>query len=262
MLPAISAGTNKRMIAALLLLCILGMGMEARAAESVETYVERADSARVAGVFEIELAALRYARAEDSTDVHALWRLARAFVELGELASEKSQKRRFFQEALRHGQAAIAADSQSSIAFTWLAIAEGETAGVVDFKERIKLSWLIREHALKAIELDPEGDIAYHIMARWHAEIASIGGLKRAMANLLFGELPKASYEESVRYFMQAIAIHDQIRHRFELAKVYLRMDEDILAQQKLEDILSMDSEMRLDEELKEQARLLLAHLR
>lgn len=229
--------------------------------ESLEKFLARADSARIMGLYDVELAALHFAGAVDSTDVRPQWKLARAYVELGELASEKPQKRKFYDAAMRHGQRAIANDSQSCIAFTWLAIAEGTTASVAEFKLKVKLAWLIRDHALKAIVLDPESDVAYHIMARWHAEIASIGGLKRAMANLLYGDLPEASYEESVAYYQKAIALHDQIHHRLELAKVYLRMDENVEAQEELKDALAMQSERRLDEKYKDEARLLLAHL-
>lgn len=220
-----------------------------------------ADSARGEGQYDIELAMLLHARAKDSTQVEVLWRLTRAYVELGELATKKSQKKRFYEAAMVHGQSAIRADSESCIAFTWISIAEGVTANVVGFKEQIRLAWLIRDHALKAIQLDPESDIAYHVMARWHAEIASIGGLKRTMANLFFGDLPKASYEESIAYYRRAIELHDQVHHRLELAKVYLRMDELDMAQQKLEYVLTMSSERRLDDKYKDEARLLLANL-
>ena len=212
-------------------------------------------------MYDIELAALHHARAKDSTQVDVLWRLTRAYVELGELAAKKSQKKKFYDAAMLHGHSAIRADSESCIAFTWLSIAEGTTATVVGFKEQVRLAWLIREHALKAIELDPKSDIAYHVMARWNAEIASIGGLKRTMANLFFGDLPEASYEESIAYYRRAIELHDQVHHRLELAKLYLRMDEYDTAQQKLEYVLTMSSEKRLDDKYKDEARLLLAHL-
>jgi len=233
----------------------------ARPAGTAEQFVARADSARLEGQYDIELSALHHARAADSTQVGPLWRLTRAYVELGELATEKSQKRKFYAAAMGHGQAAVIADSVSCIAYTWLSIAEGVSATVVGFKEQVRLSWQIREHALRAIELDPTSDIAYHVMARWHAEIASIGGLKRTMANLFFGDLPKASFEESIVYYQKAIALHDQVHHRLELAKVYLRMDEIDTAQQKLEYVLTMESEKRLDDKYKDEARLLLAHL-
>jgi tetratricopeptide (TPR) repeat protein len=248
-------------VVACLLVFALAHSASAGSGMTANQFVARADSARSEGSFDIELAALHHARAKDSTNVETLWRLTRAYVELGELASEKSQKRKFYAAGIGHGQAAIAADSESCIAFTWLSIAEGTTATVVGFKEQVRLAWQIREHALEAIQLDPESDIAYHVMARWHAEIASIGGLKRTMANLLFGDLPKASYEESIAYYRRAIELHDQIHHRLELAKVYLRMEDYIVAQRELEDVLAMRSERRLDDKYKDEARLLLAHL-
>ena len=213
-------------------------------------------------IFELDLAALNRAMAVDSTDVRVLWRLARAYVELGKLAFEKSQKKRFFTEAMTHGQAAIAADSMNYLAYTWLAISEGTLAGVVGFKQRIKLSWQVRDHALKAIELKPEHDEAYHVLARWHFEVASIGGLKRVLANLFFGKLPEASYEESMAYYRNAIERNDLIHHRLELVKVYLKTGMKDEAQAELEHILIMENERRLDAKFKEEAKRLLAELR
>ena len=133
---------------------------------------------------------------------------------------------------------------------------------MVGFKERIRLSWRIRQHALRAIDLDSTHDVAYHVLARWHYEIASIGGLKRTLANLFFGDLPEASYEESVAYYKQAIERNDLIHHRLELVKVYVKMGEEQLAEEELEHLLIMENQKRLDPKFKDEAKLILAELR
>jgi tetratricopeptide (TPR) repeat protein len=224
-------------------------------------FTARADSARAEKLYELELASLMSARAEDSTRVEVLWRLNRTFVELGEIATEKKQKRRFYEEAMRYGEAAIAADSTLAVAYTWLAIAEGTTASVVGFKQRVKLSWQVRDHALRATELDPDNDVPYHVLGRWTFEVASIGGLKRTMANLFFGKLPEATYEESIEYFKRAIEIHDLIHHRLELAKVYIKLGRVDEARATLEHALILEGEKRLDDRYKSEARKMLAQL-
>jgi tetratricopeptide (TPR) repeat protein len=125
----------------------------------------------------------------------------------------------------------------------------------------VKLSWQVRNHALRATELDPEHDVPYHVLGRWHFEVASIGGLKRAMANLFFGKLPPASYEESIEFFKRAIEIKDLIHHRLELAKVYMKMDRIEEARATLEHALIMEGEKRLDDKFRSEAKDMLAQL-
>jgi tetratricopeptide (TPR) repeat protein len=226
-----------------------------------DAHIARADSTRAEKLYEIELASLMSARAVDSTRVEVLWRLNRTFVELGEIATEKKQKRRFYEEAMRYGEAAISMDSTLAVAYTWLAIAEGTTASVVGFKRKVELSWKVRDHAQKSIELDPDNDVPYHVLARWNFVVASIGGLKRTMANLFFGKLPDASYEESIKNYQRAIEINDLIHHRLELAKVYIKLKRVDEARATLEHALILEGEKRLDDRYKSEARKMLAQL-
>jgi len=229
--------------------------------DTADHYIDQADSARTQGLYEIELAFLNRAKYADSTDAEVLWRLTRSYVELGQLAEKKQQKRKHYREALVNGERAIAADSMNYLSYTWLAIAEGALAGVEGFKNRIRLAWSIREHALRAIELNPAEDTPYHILGRWHLEIASIGGLKRTMANLFYGDLPDASYEEAIYYLEQAIVKKDIIHHRLVRARAYIRSDQKELARAELRHILIMEDQLRLDEKFKDEAKLMLAEL-
>ncbi|MFQ5570870.1 MAG: hypothetical protein ACE5G0_14415 [Rhodothermales bacterium] len=229
---------------------------------TVTEYIEKADSARAVRQFKEELTILNAATDVVPGNAPILWRLTRAYVEFGGVAEKKKDKRFYFQEAMESGQQAIAADSMDFLAYTWLAIAEGTLASVESKKAQVKLAWQIREHAERAITLNPDHDTAYHVLARWHHEVASIGGFRRTLAKLFIGSLPEASYEEAIEHYKHAIALVDLIHHRLELAKTYLKSKRQEEARVELEHILTMPNEKRLDYEFKDEARHLLEDLK
>jgi tetratricopeptide (TPR) repeat protein len=228
---------------------------------SATQLTERADQAREAKQFTEEEAILLSAYRLYPDNVYVLWRLTRASVEFGELADSRGEKRKRFFEAMQYGKQAIRADSTHHLGYIWLAIAEAAIASVEGAKTKVRLSWSIREHAEKAIELNPDFDSGYHILARWHHEIAGIGGFKRALAEVFVGELPEASYDEAIRLYRQAIQINDLITHRLALVRSLVASGREEEARHELELILSLPSEKRLDDKYKDQARRMLEDL-
>ncbi len=227
----------------------------------VDELIESADEARDAKRFDEELSVLETAYRAYPDDVHILWRLTRASVEFGELTDSKDDRRRRFFEALRYGNQAIRADSMHHLGFIWLAVAEAAVASVEGLKTKVRLSWNIREHAEKAIELNPDFDSGYHILARWHHEVAGIGGVKRTLAQVFLGDLPEASYDEAIRLYRQAIEINDLINHRLALVRTLIKSGRTIEARREIGIILARPSEKRLDDKHKAEARELLARL-
>lgn len=228
---------------------------------SAEQLIQKAEDARDAKRFEEEYTLLRSAYRAEPDNVHVLWRLTRSSAEAGELTGSRDERRQRFFEAMQFGKQAIRADSTHHLGYIWLAIAEAAVASVEGLKTKVRLSWNIRQHAEKAIELNPEFDSGYHILARWHHEVAGIGGVKRTLAKVFLGELPEASYDEAIRLYKKAIEINDLIHHRLALVQTYMAAGEEEKAREELNIILSRPSEKRLDDRHKADARQLLAQL-
>ena len=229
--------------------------------QSPDELTEMADEARAAKRFDEEESILLSAYRSFPDNVYVLWRLTRASVEAGELAEGRDDKRRRFFEAMQFGKQAIRADSTHHLGFIWLAVAEAAVASVEGVKAKVRLSWSIRQHAETAIRLNPDFDSGYHILGRWHYEVAGIGGFARALAKVFVGELPEASYDESIRLYRKAIEINDLIHHRFALVKALTASGRQAEARQELEQIIARPSEKRLDDKHKEDARRMLADL-
>jgi len=91
-------------------------------------------------------------------------------------------------------------------------------------KERIRRAQVVRDEALRALELNPRHDGAYHILGRWNAEIMRLSGLSRFFARSFLGAgvFKQASWEEAIANLQRAVQLDPgRIYHRLELAEVY-----------------------------------------
>lgn len=183
-----------------------------------------------------------------------IWRIARTYVDLGD--KEKSEKKSLYLKAEEYARKGIKTDANSSYCHLYLAVAVGKIALFEGGKTKVRLSKEIKGEAIKAIELDPKNDVAYHILGRWHREIASLSRILKAFAKMLYGGLPKASNEEAVKHFKKAIEISPtSIIHHLELAKTYKEMKEWKLALKEINEVDRLPQTERNDWEYKEEAK-------
>lgn len=154
-----------------------------------------------------------------------LWRKARTQYEMGRLVESEDRALSFFQAAEKYARAAVRAAPGKSDGYKWLAIALGAEAKYTDTETQIRQSREIKESIEQAIALAPDDDIAYLVLSRWHYKISALGFFARTFAKIVYGGLPEASIKEAEKLLLQAIGLHDRIAHRYNLAKVYERMD-------------------------------------
>lgn len=152
-----------------------------------------------------------------------LWRMARTQYEIGRLSADQDSLG-YFETAETYARSAIASDQNNGESYKWLAITLGAQSKHHDTKTQIRQSWEIKESIDKAIALDPEDDISYLVLSRWHYKISDLGWVSRTFAKMIYGELPKASLDKAESLLWHAIKLHDRIAHRYNLAKIYKRM--------------------------------------
>ena len=103
---------------------------------------------------------------------------------------------------------------------------------------------------MKAIELNPNEDFAYHVLGRWHFGIANINPVLKLLTKIVYGSLPKASNEEAVHYLRKATEIAPQtIMHHYELARIYVALGQRDLARRERRKILELPALDKQDEE-------------
>ncbi len=172
--------------------------------------------------------------ADGPNSFERLWRLARVYYEMGRLDEEKTEQ--LFKKSEQYARSAITRAPDCSDGYKWLAIALGGQTKYSNTQTRVRLSREIKESIEKAIDLNPEDDISYLVLSRWHYKISGLGVFARTFAKIIYGGIPEASLAEAEKLLLLAIELRDRISHRYNLAKVYKRMErqEDAVEQLKL----------------------------
>jgi tetratricopeptide (TPR) repeat protein len=220
------------------------------------------DSLRDAGEYGRAMALLDSLTAVHGEKAALLWRIAWTHVDIGEATRDSGEQERMYRRAAEEARRAVELDPADASAHMVQAIAVGRVALTAGTREKIELSRQVRESADEAIRLDQTLDGAYHVRARWHHEVASLGFVSRNVVRLVYGGLPEASYELAVEDFLRAIRLNDRVLHRLELARTYLAMGYRSEARSHLEHAVEMVDDDANARVYREEANQLLRRIR
>jgi tetratricopeptide (TPR) repeat protein len=185
-------------------------------------------------------------RSGDSAGV--LWRLARVYVCLADVAPEE-RRLNLYRQAESYAVRSISADSTKSEGHSWRAAALGNVAMFEGSKTKVMLCTVIKQELDRAIEINPRDDIAFSILGSFYMTLGNVSWFERQMANLFLGDLPEGGYDESERALRQAIALAPQvIRHHFELGTLYQELDRHEEALAEFRQVLSLPLLLASDE--------------
>ena len=191
----------------------------------------------------------------DSANCEALWKASRTCADLGEVLKDDDQKD-YYRKANDYADKAIAACPDNSNAHLFKSVAIGRVALISGKKEQVQLSAVVKAEAEKALELDPNSDIAHHVLGRWHRKVANLSGVQKMFAKILYGGLPDASNEQAVKEFQTAIKLNPGfINHHLELGLTYEDMKQWEKAKEEYEAVLALPKTNADDDEHKAVAK-------
>ena len=177
-------------------------------------------------------------------------------------AATREEKLRLAGIALSYGQRAAALAPNDSEAQLSPAITYGKMLPFQGSKEQVQASPRIKEAADKALKLDPDNDLAWHVLGRWHQILAGVGGIKRTLGGLIYGKLPATTNQQAVKCFDKAIELNPhRLRHYIELGRTYAQMGQSADARRFIAMGLAMPNTEKDDPELKAKGRETLAKL-
>jgi tetratricopeptide (TPR) repeat protein len=231
-------------------------------AESVDDLVARGRAFEQK--FQANDALTQYLAAEklEPKNPELLVRIARQYRWLMTDASAKEEKLRLGHLALDYSRRAAACGPKDCDAQLATAITLGKMLPYLPTKEQVSASPRIKESVDKALELDPSDDTAWHILGRWHRVLADVNIVKRTMAGLLYGNLPKGSINEAERAMQKAIELNpNRLMHYIELGRIYAQMGRTDDARRFINKGLAMPNSEKDDPETKERGRETLAKL-
>ncbi len=226
--------------------------------------IATADSAFYAMNYETADSLYTSALETDPGNPDAHWKLARLYVSMGEALSPEKQEERqpYYEKAVLHAEASIQSNEKIADGHTWLAASLGVLADNVGPREKIKRANIIRSELDRALELNPNDDVALSILGSFNREIADMGWLEKVFAKTFLGSLPEGSREEGENMLKRAIAVNPRvIRHYHELGKLYSDMKRYTDAVAVLNEALTKPVLMKSDERRLQNIRKLIRKL-
>jgi tetratricopeptide (TPR) repeat protein len=185
---------------------------------------KRGDVPRAAAIYDA-------VRSRQTNDPATLCLLARRYCDLACLARSTALQTDLVARALGCAQLAETLKPNDATAHASAAVCYAKSCAFSDIKTQLAYSRLFKQEAEKAIALDPKQDVAWYLLGRWNYGIANVGFFSRAYVRMVYGGLPKASFQSAVAYFQKACKLApNRIIYHAGLAMAY-----DALGQKKLE---------------------------
>lgn len=197
------------------------------------------------------------------SDPEFLWRWARAIYSYGKEVKEKSEEKRMMQEAMANIVEALKLKEDIADAHKWYAIIQDQISQYEGTKKRVEGAIEMEKHLKRAIELAPNDAIALHSMGVWHFEVADLPWLMQKLASTLFGVPLKSTYENALKFFLDA----ENARPAFYsmnvlfIGKTYVRMKQNDKAKEYLLRARDWEQKTSDDKRAREEALALLKQI-
>ncbi|MFQ6674731.1 MAG: tetratricopeptide repeat protein [Fidelibacterota bacterium] len=243
-------------------LLMVTVGLFSLHGQTVSSFLRKADELHEQNDFQGNYDLLKEAEKMDPGNVEVLWRLARAHFDFSDNTDDEEIIEVNVRQGFEYARRALETDDTHAKAHKWYGILIGRVGEIEGTEQKIKNSYKVAEHTLRAIELDPEDDGNYHVMGRWHYTLADLNWFERTIASLVYATPPEASFDQARDYFLKAIEkAPDDVRHHVWLGKTLIRLDDREGAVRAFNRALALEPRSESDRLLQEEARDILDEL-
>ena len=216
----------------------------------------RTDSLYQAGLHDQSFALTKKIYNQNSSNFEVIYRMARSIFIKAQNEKNNKKKMQYYYKGLKEAKKALQLAPNNGYANFWVASYLGRIGELEGTKQSIINSYEVKKYALIAIEIEPEYDASYHMMGRWHYELADLTWFERSIASLVYTTPPEGSYEKAVEFFRKAIEInYNDIRHHFWLANTYKAQGQNSLAKKQFRIVLSLKPKNKKDKDMQNESR-------
>jgi tetratricopeptide (TPR) repeat protein len=230
----------------------------ARASEIPDSLLVRGDSLYQQYQNAEALRYYRQAYLAGPTRYEPLFKMTRAYNDVGE-ELDKSEARRYFEQAITYADTMQMRFPDSMQSYFLMAAAAGNLAQISGGNRKLELSRLVESNIAEAIELDPEYSPAHVIQGSYYREIATANQALKTLAEIFLGGVPDGTLEDSYEALQTALRLDSlNMYAHMEMARTLLAMDQPDAARDHLRAVLELPIANHYHPELKRQARELL----
>lgn len=224
--------------------------------------IDKSDVAHDDDDYAATYALLQQAEELEADNFEVIWRLARAHFDFSDNSEDETVISDNIYSGMDYAKRALEMDDTKAESHKWYGILIARVGELEGKKQTILNSYEVKEHTLKAIELDPDDDGNYHVMGRWNYKLADLSWVERKIAGIIYATPPQASFEDARQFFGKAIELEpDDIRNHVWLGKTYEALDDVEAAKNSYNAALAITAENDSDRILQKEAQELLSDL-
>lgn len=199
----------------------------------------------------------------EPNNVKYLVKAAELEVAIGGREKEEKSKRLFFESAIAYAQRALKADANSADANYAMATVSGKMTDLdIENKKIVAYVKDVKDYADKALSINPNHGRANYTLGKWHYEMVTLSGIKKAAVKLFYGGLPNGDLDKAISYMEKSRTIEPYfVTNQLDLAKAYKENRQPAKAIEVLERLVKMPNRSFNDIALKAEGAKLLASL-
>ena len=223
--------------------------------QSASEWINKGDAFEADGKSKQALEAYQNAEKLKPDDAALLVKIAKQYGDLMPSLGGAAKKDASF-KSLEYSRKAVAVNPKLSDSHLALALSLGKNTEFMGSRQKIEASREMKTAADTALRLNPKSDYAHHMLGRWHQEMAGIGGATRALAKIIYGGVPKGTYQEALEHFNSARKINSRrLIHQIEYGRTLAMMGREAEAKTEIQKGLDMPSREADDKESKVRGR-------
>ncbi|HMP92362.1 MAG TPA: hypothetical protein PKD90_05790 [Phnomibacter sp.] len=190
-------------------------------------------------------------------------KVAELLTAMGNREANPAGKAIRYREALMHAREGWLVDSADAEANYVMAMVYGKITEVEEKREAlVDAVRQVKRFADKAVAADAGFGKGWHVLGKWHYEVVTLNGVKKAALKLLFGGLPPASMDSAIAYMEKCRSLEPYYTANFyDLGKAYQHSKKYAEAIGVLEQLAKLPSRRQADVEIKAEGAKLLQQL-
>ena len=173
--------------------------------QNIASLLDSADRKHEINDFQANHTLLKEAEKVEPENVELLWRLARAHFDFSDNSEDEEVIGENVYAGFSYAERALKLDENHPRVHKFYGILVGRVGEIEGTEQKIRNSYKVAEHTLRAIGLDPADDGNYHVMGRWHYALADLNWFERTIAGLVYARPPEASFDQARDYFRKAV---------------------------------------------------------
>ncbi len=170
----------------------------------------------------LALAKYKKIYASHNTNLTVVAKISELNSRIGSRENDEPKRDAYYKQADDYANYALKLNPLSDEANVAKAMVLGKISLGKPAKEKIRLAKEVKKYADKALAANSNNYVAWHIVGRWHYELANISAIERAAAKVFVASIPVGSNDKAILYFEKARTIAPQFTlNCLELAKAY-----------------------------------------